>query len=147
MEATYLRLFEAVRERLGLLHRDLKMLFSGLPLTCCCRGETRDRMGQAEDRPKHHWSSADQLAKQRVKPSSLRMLAEHYQALNHQREHQPRTRGVRLAATWQKRVLFIEDSECAIAIACISQLPKERSNAESLHRTPWLSAARFLGMR
>src|SRR6266849_3814922 len=109
MEAAYLRLFEAVGEGLGLLHCDLKMLFSGSPLTRRCRGETRDRMCQAEDRPKHHRSSADQLANQRVKLSSLRVLAEHDEALNRKREHQPRTCGVRLSVTREKRALFIED--------------------------------------
>src|SRR6202022_2325215 len=102
MEAAYLSLFEEVGEGFGLLHCDLKMLFSGFPLACRCRGDTHDRMCQAEDRPKHHRSNADQLANQRVKLSSLRMLAEHDEAFNHQREHQPRTCGVRLAATREK---------------------------------------------
>jgi hypothetical protein len=35
----------------GLLQRDLKMVFSGLPLTRRCRGDTRDRLREAEDRP------------------------------------------------------------------------------------------------
>jgi hypothetical protein len=58
MEAAYLGLFEAVWKRLGLLHRDLKMLFSGFPLTCRCRGDARNRMHEAGVRPKHHRSSS-----------------------------------------------------------------------------------------
>src|SRR5208337_2479547 len=75
MEAAYLRLFEEKRKRLGMMHRDLKMLLSVFPLTGRCRCDTRDRMRQAEDREKRHCSSADQLANERVKLTSLRSLA------------------------------------------------------------------------
>jgi len=29
---------------------DLKVVFSGFPLTCCCRGDARNRMCKATDR-------------------------------------------------------------------------------------------------
>jgi len=48
VEAAYLRLFEGDSKRFGLLQRDLKMLFSSLPLTCGC-GDSRDRLREAED--------------------------------------------------------------------------------------------------
>src|ERR1700735_5886880 len=64
VEATYLRLFEDVGQGLRLLHCDLKMPFSGFPLTACLRGVSRDRMRQAKDRPKHPRSNAEQLANQ-----------------------------------------------------------------------------------
>jgi hypothetical protein len=50
-EAAYLGLLEAVGQRLSLQHCHLKMLFSGFPLTCCCRRDTRDRLSEAEGRP------------------------------------------------------------------------------------------------
>jgi hypothetical protein len=75
------------------------------------------------------------------------MVAEHDEALYHKREHQPRTRRVRLAATREKGALFIKDCQRAIAIACISQLSKNRSNAEPLHTAPRLCSARGLGMQ
>src|SRR5712692_9687893 len=87
MEAAYLRMFEEVGEGLGLLHCDLKMLFSGVPLTCRCRGDTRDRLCEAGHRPKRYRSSPDQLTSERIKLRSLRLLAEHDEALNHRREH------------------------------------------------------------
>src|SRR6266849_4296377 len=89
VEATYLGLLEEVGKGLGLLHRDLKMVFSGSPLTCRCCGETRDRLRAAGDRPKRFRSSVGQLASKRVKLRRLRLLAEHDESLNHQREHQP----------------------------------------------------------
>ena len=66
MEATYLRLFEAVGEGLGLLHCHLKMLFGGFPLTSRCRGDTRDRLREAEDGPKRYRSSVNQLTSERA---------------------------------------------------------------------------------
>ena len=71
VEAAYLGLFEAIGKQLGLLYCDLKMIFGGFPLTSRCRGDARDRMSEAEDRPKRHRSSADQLASERVKLPSL----------------------------------------------------------------------------
>ncbi|MGA8057654.1 MAG: hypothetical protein WB999_05390, partial [Candidatus Binataceae bacterium] len=68
---------------LSLMQRDLKVVFSGFPLTCCCRGYARNRMCKATDRQKRYRSGADQLVNQRVKLSRLRMLAEHDEALNH----------------------------------------------------------------
>src|SRR5579862_464777 len=108
MEAANLRLFDAVGKGLGLLHRDLKMLFSGLPLKRRCRGHTRDRLREAAARPKHYGSSADQLTNKRVKLSSLRLLAEHDEALDHINKHPPRAHGVRLAAKRQPRALFVK---------------------------------------
>jgi hypothetical protein len=92
------------------------MLFGGFPLTCRCRGDTRDRLREAEERPKQHRSSTDQLANKRVKLSSLRLL-EDDKSLNHRSEHPPRTCGVQLATKRQQRALFIKDSECASVIA------------------------------
>ena len=85
VKAAYLRLFEDLRKELGLLQRGLKMLFGGLPPTCRCRGDTRDRMCQAKDWEKCYRSGADQLTSERVKLSSLRLLAEDDEALNHRR--------------------------------------------------------------
>src|ERR1700689_44358 len=104
-------------------------------------------MGQAEDRPKHHRPNAKQLANERVKLPSLRTLAQHDEALDRQREHQPRTRGVRFAATRKQAARFIKDCQRAVAIACIGGLSKNRSSAESVHRAPRLSSARGLDMR
>jgi alkylation response protein AidB-like acyl-CoA dehydrogenase len=67
LEATYLRLFETVGKGLGLLHRGLKMFFSGLPLTSRGRRDSCDRLREAEDRPQHYRSSIDQLASKRIK--------------------------------------------------------------------------------
>ncbi len=47
MEAAYLRPFEKVGKGFGLLHRDLKMFFSGFPLIGGRSGDTRDRLRQA----------------------------------------------------------------------------------------------------
>jgi hypothetical protein len=100
VEATYLRLFETVRNGVGLLQRSLKMIFSSFPQTCRCRGHTRDRMREAEDRPKHYRSSIYQLTSQRVQLPSSIILTEDDEALNREREHRPRTAGIRLAPTW-----------------------------------------------
>src|ERR1700722_6767401 len=104
-------------------------------------------MGQAENRPKHHRSSAEQFAHQRVKLSRLRMLAQHDEAFNRKREHQPRTRRVWFAATRKQAARFIKDCERAVAIACVGHLSKNRSSAETVHRAPRLSTARGLDMR
>src|SRR5712692_1971384 len=109
VEATYLRLFETVGNGLGLSQRCLKMVSGGFPLMRRCRRNTRDRMREAEDLPKRHRSSVDQLTSMRIKLRSLRMLAEDDEALNHEREHRPRTAGVRSAATWQPPALFVKD--------------------------------------
>src|SRR5260370_29503139 len=123
------------------------MFFSGFPLTRRCRGDTRDRLREAEVRPKRYRCRVHQLTNERVKLSSLRLLAEDDEALNHQCEHQPRTSGVVLAATGQPYALFIKDCKCAIAIVCVSQLPEKCSDAESLDRDPWSGGAGGLGMQ
>jgi hypothetical protein len=51
VEAAYLGLFEAVGKRLCVLSRDLKVTFSGFPLTCRRRGHTGDRLREAGDPP------------------------------------------------------------------------------------------------
>jgi hypothetical protein len=89
VEATYLRLFEAIGKGLGLLQRDLKMIFSGYPLACRSRGDTRDCLRETGDGPKRYSSSVDQFKSERVELPSLRWLAESNEALNHKREHEP----------------------------------------------------------
>src|SRR5258708_18258624 len=74
---------------LDLLHRGPKVVFGGVPSTCRCRGHTRDRLREAEDRPKRDLSSINQLTSKRIKLPSLRMLAQHNEALNDEREHPP----------------------------------------------------------
>src|SRR6267378_712030 len=118
------------------------MLFSSFPPTCRCRGDTRDRLRKAEDRTKHNRSSAEKLRNKRVKLCGLRLLAEHDEALNHESEHPPRTSGVLLAATSEPRALFIQDFECASAIAGVRHLSKKHSDAESIDRAPSFEAAR-----
>ena len=130
-----------------MLHCDLKMLFCGPPLTCCCRRDTRDRLRETEDRPERHRSSADQLTCKWVELASLGLLAEHNKALNYQREHPPRTPGVLLPATRKPRAVFIENRERAIAIACVSHLSKKCSGAESLDRAPSLDVVGDSGMQ
>jgi hypothetical protein len=76
VEASCLRLFEAIGNRFGPLQRDLKMLFSSFPLTCGCCGDTRDHLRQAGGRPKRYRSSAYQLTSERIKLCGLRLLAE-----------------------------------------------------------------------
>src|SRR5208283_181583 len=147
VKAAYLRLFEDLRKGPSLPHRDLKMLFSGFPLTCRRRGETRDRMRQAEYWEKRHRSTADQLTSERIELSCLRSLAEDDEALNHGRQHRPRTSGVRLAAKRQPPAFFIEDCKCAGAVAAISHLPKKYCGTVSLDRAPRFGAASGFGMR
>src|SRR5271154_868461 len=89
MEAPYLCLFDPVGKGLCLLHRDLKMLFSGFPLMCPSRGEAGDSLRVARYRPGYDCSSVDQLAHHRVKLSGLRMLSEHEKALDNRPEHPP----------------------------------------------------------
>src|ERR1700722_11768264 len=72
VEAAYLRLFEAIGKGFGLLHRDLKMLFAGLPLARRGRSDTCDRLGEAGDRPKQYRSSVDEFANKWVKLFSSR---------------------------------------------------------------------------
>src|SRR6266566_562683 len=121
------------------------MLCSGLPLTCC-RSDTCDGLRKAEDRPKRHRFSADQLANQGVELSSLRLVAEHEEALDHKREQTPRASGVGLAAMRKPRALFVKDCECTVTITGVSHLSKKRSDAESLDRAFPLEEAGGLGM-
>ena len=74
MEAAYLCLFEEVGKGLCLLQCDLKMILCGFPLTRRRRRDARDRLREAEDRPKRHRSNVDQVTGERVKQRSLRML-------------------------------------------------------------------------
>src|ERR1700730_12454750 len=120
------------------------MLFSSVPVTRRCRGDTRDRLREAGERPEGYRPGADQLTSERIKPRSLRLLAEHDQALNRKREHPPRTRGVRLPATRHKPALFIKDCQRAIAIACIGHLSEERPDADSLDNATYFKVARRL---
>src|SRR5260370_18631766 len=136
MEATSTRLFETAGKGLSLLHCDLKMLFCGSPLTCCCRRDTRDRLRETKDRPERHRSSADQLTCKWVELASLGLLAEHNKALNYHHEHPPRTPSVLLPAPRKPRPVFIENRQRAIAIASVSLLSKQRSRPESFHRPP-----------
>src|SRR6202008_1624591 len=115
VEAPYLRFFEAEGERLRLPQRGLKVVFGGFPTTRCRGGDSRDRIGKAADRQKRDRSSADQLVYQWVELPSLRMIAEHDEALNDQREHQPRAPGVGLTTMRQPCALFIQDCQCAVA--------------------------------
>ena len=89
MEAANLRLFQAVGKRLGLLKRDLKVIFSGFPLTSRRRGDTRDRVGEAVNWPEGYCSSLEQITNKWIKLCGLPSLAEHGETLNHQREHKP----------------------------------------------------------
>src|ERR1700688_578381 len=143
----YLGLFEAVGKGLSLLHCAVKMVFSGFPLTCRCRGDTRNRVRKVGDRQKRYRSSVDQIATQRVQLSSVLMLPEYDETLNHQREHKPRPSGVGLTANRQPRALFIKNCKCALAIAGVSQLSKKRSSAEPLDRAPRFGGGGGLGMR
>src|SRR5208283_5716032 len=102
-----------------------------LPLMRRCRGDTRDRLREAEDRPQHYRSNVDQLTSQRVKLRSLSVLTKDDKALNHRPKHPPRTSGVGLAAKRQPRALLMKERECAGAIACIRHQPKKCSGAES----------------
>src|SRR4029077_19232122 len=120
-----------VGKGLGLLERGLKMIFSRFPPMSRCRGHTRDRMREAENRPKRYRPGADQLTNKRIKLPRLRLLTEHNEALDHEREHPPRTHGVLLAEPRQPRALFIKDCQCAAVIARISHLSEKRSHAES----------------
>src|SRR6266851_2227208 len=101
MEATYIRLFETAGKGLSLLHCDLKMLFCGSPLTCCCRRDTRDRLRETEDRPERHRSSADKLTCKWVELASLGLLAEHNKALNY---HRDRLRKPSVEKVFRRRV-------------------------------------------
>jgi hypothetical protein len=89
LEATYLRLFQTVGNSFGLVERGLKVVRSSFPLMCRCRGHTRHRMREAENRPKRYRSSIDQLTSKRIKLASLRLLAEHNETLDYQRQHPP----------------------------------------------------------
>src|SRR5258708_26950958 len=120
------------------------MLFSGFPLPCRCRGDTRDSLREAWDSTKRYRSSAEQLTRERVKLRSLRLLSEHEQALDHIREHPPRTPAVVLAATRNKRALFVKDFQRTIPIACISHLSKKRPDADSLANPRYFMARRRL---
>src|SRR6202035_2791936 len=95
---------------LSLLQRDLKMLFSGLPLTCRRCGDTRDCLREAGDRPKHYSSRVYQFANKRVQLRSFLLLAEHDEALNNKRKHKPLTCGVRFATVRQLGSLFLKES-------------------------------------
>jgi hypothetical protein len=77
----------------------------------------------------------------------LRLLAEHDEALNHRREHQPRTSAVGLTTASEQRALFIQDCEGTATIASIGHLAKKRSGAKSLERALSFEAAGGLGMQ
>jgi hypothetical protein len=81
----------------------------------------------------HRMETGRSIRRPMGKASGLRMLAEHDEALGHQRQHQPRTSGIRLPASMPENARLIEDCQCAIAIACLAHLSKNRSNAESLN--------------
>src|ERR1700739_4923789 len=59
VKAPNLRLFEEIGIRLSLLHRDLKVLYRSFPMMRRCRRDARNRLCQAENRPKHCRSSVD----------------------------------------------------------------------------------------
>src|ERR1700731_3408931 len=120
MEAAYFSLFEPVGKGLGLIHRDLKVLLGGFPLMCRSRGETRDRLREAPNGPKHHRFGAHQFLNERVKLCSLRLLADHDKSLNNSREHPPRTSGVRLAANGQQHALLMKEFYCTVVIIGVS---------------------------
>src|SRR6202035_1096190 len=105
MEAAYLRPFETLRKGFCVLRRDLKVTFSGFPPMRRCRRDTRDGLCEAEGPPKRYRSGLDQFTSQRIKLRSLRLFAEHDEALNRRCQHQPRTHSVRLAATRQKHLV------------------------------------------
>jgi hypothetical protein len=131
VEATYLSLFEMVGKGLGLLHRGLKMIFSGFPLMRRCGRDAGNRLRETEDRPQRHRAGMEQLTGSWIKLPSLRMLAEHNETLNHKCEHQPRTQGILSAAARQPLAFFSKDCECAAAIAGVGHLAKKRSGADS----------------
>src|SRR5260221_10400277 len=125
MEAIYLSSFGEIRKEIGLPNRDLKMLFSGFPLTCASRGESRDSLCIAWDRPNHYCSSVDQLASERVKLSCFRLLSEHEKALDHQREHPPATSDIFAADDGQRCAMLFKQCQCAGAIAGVCHLPEK----------------------
>src|SRR5215469_4379894 len=134
MEATYLCLLETVGNGFGLVQGSLKMVLSSFPLMCRRRGHTGDRTREAEDLPERHRASIEQLTRERIKFPSLRTLAEHNKALDHEGEHPPRTKSVRSAAAGQPRSLFTEHRQCASVIAHVSHLAKEGSDTNSPDR-------------
>src|SRR6516164_11420603 len=98
MEATYLRLFEAMRNRLSLVECGLKMIFGGFPVLCGCCGHSRYCIRKTEDRPKDDRARINQLPCKRIKLPGVRLLAEHHKPFDHLCKHPPRTHRVRLAA-------------------------------------------------
>src|SRR5258707_15811518 len=74
------------------------MLFRGVPLRCRCRGDTHARMCQAEDRPKHHRSSVDQLAaSNRRRLSELREELEEAKGTKSVNRHRACLAGMRIS--------------------------------------------------
>jgi hypothetical protein len=131
MKALDVRLFKHMGKGFSLPHSHLKVIFSGFPLTCRCRGHTRNRVRKPEDRPKHYRSGINQLTNQGIKLPSLRTLTQDDEALNYEREHPPRTHCVLFAATGQPSDLFMKDRQRSLAITAVGQLPKERPNTHS----------------
>jgi len=95
-----------VGNRLRLLQRVPKMILGSFPLMSRGRGDTCDRLREAEDLPKHYRSGIDQLTNKRIKLPRLRLLTEHNEALDHEREHPPRTNGVVPASNGEPGALF-----------------------------------------
>src|SRR6202011_5712898 len=93
-ETPYFSFFEEVRRRCGLFQRYLEVPLSGFPLTCRARGDTQDRLREAQDRPKRHCIRRKQLTRKRIELPGLRSLAQHEQTLDNQREHPPCASGV-----------------------------------------------------
>src|ERR1700722_10259206 len=75
------------------------------------------------------------------------MLAEDDEALNHEREHRPRTAGVRSAAYWQPPALFLKDCERSGAIAGVSHLSKKRADTASQDRALYFQSKLRLAFR
>ena len=86
------------------------MVFSGFPLMCRCRGETRDRLREAEDLPERYRSSTDQLTSERVKRRSLGLLAEDDESLDHiaSIHHEPLVFGWPIRRRWPAISSFAE---------------------------------------
>ena len=131
-EAAYLRLFEAMRKRLGLPHRDLKMVLGCVKIARGRRGDPGYCLREARDRPQRYRSSVDQLTSKWVELSCLRLLAENRKPLNRKRKQPPRTSNVVLPANWKRPALFIQDCQRASAISLVSHLSKKCPLAESM---------------
>src|SRR5262249_38724130 len=122
------------------------VLLSGVPLASRRRRHPRHRLREAVDRPQRDRSRLDQLPRQRIQIPRLCLLAEDHEALDHEREHPPRTSDILLAATRQPQALFLQEGERTAVIAAVRHLAKQRAGTESLKRVLAFQPACRMGM-